>query len=51
MTTLYIAWQDPQTCAWHTVGKLEKEKNAYFFLILVARQHHRVLSHWAECLM
>jgi len=31
MTTLYIAWQDPQTRAWHTVGKLEKEKNAYCF--------------------
>jgi len=31
MNTLYIAWQDPQTRLWHTVGRLTKETNAYCF--------------------
>lgn len=32
MTTLYIAWQDPQTRSWHTVGRLTKEQDAYCFV-------------------
>lgn len=32
MNTLYIAWQDPQTRAWHTVGKLTKEQDVYCFV-------------------
>lgn len=32
MTTLYIAWQDPQTRFWHTVGRLTKEQDAYCFV-------------------
>jgi len=32
MTTLYIAWQDPQKRNWHTVGRLTKEKDMYCFV-------------------
>lgn len=32
MTALYIAWQDPQTRLWHTVGKLTKEQDVYCFV-------------------
>ncbi len=32
MTTLYIAWQDPQTRYWHTVGRLTKEQDMYHFV-------------------
>jgi hypothetical protein len=32
MTTLFLAWQDPQTRAWHTVGKLTKEQEMYCFV-------------------
>ena len=32
MNALYIAWQDPQTRAWHTVGKLTKEQDFYCFV-------------------
>jgi hypothetical protein len=32
MTTLYIAWQDPETRSWHTVGKLTKEQDVYCFV-------------------
>ncbi len=31
MTSLYIAWQDPQSRLWHTVGKLSHENNLYTF--------------------
>lgn len=30
MATLYIAWQDPQTRAWHTVGKLTREPEGFY---------------------
>ncbi len=29
--TLYIAWQDPETRLWHTVGQLSREKELYRF--------------------
>lgn len=32
MNVLYIAWQDPQTRTWHTVGKLTKEQDVYCFV-------------------
>ena len=31
MNTLYIAWQDPQTRRWHTVGRLDREGERYRF--------------------
>jgi hypothetical protein len=31
MKALYIAWQDPQTRLWHTVGRLSRENNVYRF--------------------
>lgn len=31
MNPLYIAWQDPQSRLWHTVGKLSHEKILYTF--------------------
>lgn len=31
MNPLYIAWQDPQSRLWHTVGRLSREKNLYTF--------------------
>ena len=31
MNVLYIAWQDPQTRLWHTVGRLSKENGLYYF--------------------
>lgn len=31
MNPLYIAWQDPQSRLWHTVGQLSREKNLYTF--------------------
>lgn len=31
MTTLYLAWQDPETRRWHTVGRLEQLHDAYCF--------------------
>lgn len=27
MNTLYIAWQDPQTRTWHTVGRLDRDES------------------------
>ncbi|WP_150050098.1 HIRAN domain-containing protein [Methylomonas rhizoryzae] len=32
MNTLYIAWQDPQSRLWHTVGRLRREDNGYSFV-------------------
>jgi hypothetical protein len=32
MTTLYIAWQDPDTRYWHTVGRLTKQQDVYCFV-------------------
>lgn len=32
MKTLYLAWQDPQTRAWHTVGKLTHDNDVYHFV-------------------
>lgn len=32
MKALYIAWQDPQTRQWHTVGKLSKQNDSYCFV-------------------
>lgn len=31
MTTLYIAWQDPATRSWYTVGKLSRAQESYRF--------------------
>lgn len=31
MSTLYIAWQDPETRLWHTVGQVTKENDFYVF--------------------
>jgi hypothetical protein len=31
MNPLYLAWLDPQSRLWHTVGKLSHEKNLYTF--------------------
>jgi len=31
MNPLYIAWQDPQSRLWHTVGQLSREKDLYTF--------------------
>lgn len=31
MKSLFIAWQDPQTRAWHTVGRLTREHGHYYF--------------------
>lgn len=31
MKALYIAWQDPQTRLWHTVGQLSRENDLYRF--------------------
>jgi hypothetical protein len=31
MKNLYIAWQDPETRRWYTVGRLTKEKGVYEF--------------------
>ncbi|MCP4696237.1 MAG: hypothetical protein GY862_05235, partial [Gammaproteobacteria bacterium] len=31
IAALYITWQDPEIRAWHTVGKLERERDAYRF--------------------
>lgn len=32
MKSLYIAWQDPETRLWHTVGKLYKQNDSYCFV-------------------
>ncbi|POZ53186.1 HIRAN domain-containing protein [Methylovulum psychrotolerans] len=32
MKALYIAWQDPKTRSWHTVGRLSQEKDCYRFV-------------------
>lgn len=32
MNPLYIAWQDPQSRLWHTVGQLNREKDLYTFV-------------------
>ena len=31
MNALYIAWQDPQTRLWYTVGQLSRENDIYTF--------------------
>jgi hypothetical protein len=31
MKSLYIAWQDPETRLWHTVGQLNKQNDSYSF--------------------
>lgn len=31
MKSLYIAWQDPETRLWHTVGQLSKQNDSYCF--------------------
>jgi len=31
MKSLYIAWQDPQTRLWHTVGQLHKQNDSFSF--------------------
>ncbi len=31
MNALYIAWQDPNTRLWHTVGRLDRENHVYKF--------------------
>lgn len=31
MKTIYIAWQDPQTRRWHTVGRLDRHGDGYRF--------------------
>lgn len=31
MNTLYIAWQDPQTRYWHTVGRLSRNDSGYHY--------------------
>lgn len=31
MNVLYIAWQDPETRLWHTVGQLSRENDLYTF--------------------
>jgi hypothetical protein len=31
MKSLYIAWQDPDTRLWHTVGQLNKQNDSYTF--------------------
>ena len=32
MKTLFIAWQDPETRLWHTVGRLSREEGFYRFV-------------------
>lgn len=32
MKALYIAWQDPQTRLWHTVGRLSRKNDIYHFV-------------------
>ncbi len=31
MNTLYVAWQDPQTRRWHTIGRLDRKDGHYCF--------------------
>jgi hypothetical protein len=32
MTTLYVAWRDPETRSWYPVGQLSFEGEAYRFV-------------------
>lgn len=32
MKALYIAWQDPETRRWHTIGRLDREERGYRFV-------------------
>lgn len=59
MKALYIAWQDPQTRLWHTVGRLSRENGLYRFVYTqgalvsprfkyLGRMHDLRQSYWSQ---
>lgn len=59
MKALYIAWQDPQTRLWHTVGRLSRENSMYRFVYTqgaltsprfkyLGRMHDLRQSYWSQ---